>query len=286
MTLITPRSNEDKILLEWKKLYTEALIDALSPAGDVLEIGFGTELAAELIQHRHPKTHTIIESNRQIFEGAKKWADQKQNINIIEGRWETILSNLGTFDAIFYNDYPSEHDIAIMNFLFSEDSFKTSVEAKKLLDLLNEQMSQLTMKFSDQDIEDFFQKVGQFNLKEMPNFFQKLRVNGNISETQYEDSAKKFHLSEFQETRKNSQSDLPKKTDNLFLCLEECLKNHMNKSGRFSSFLISQASKYEDPQFFDSIITNPSIDYKESSVQINTSDKVRYGLIMIVEKSS
>ena len=216
-------------------------------------------------QH-HPKTHTIIESNPQIIDEAKKWADQKQNISILEGRWETILSNLGTFDAIYFNDYPPEQDIAIMNFLFPEDTLNTSTEAKKLLGFLEEQMSQLTMKFSDQDIEDFYEKVGKCNLKEMPNFFQKLRDNGNISDTQYEDSVKKYRLSELQETCKDNPPDLPKKTDNLLLlCLEECLKKHMNKMGRFSTFLESQISKYEDSQFFDNIITNPDIDYKEIS---------------------
>lgn len=285
MASITPRSNEDnlKILLEWKKLYTESLVDALYPKGDVLEIGFGTGIAAKRIQYHHPKTHTIIESNPQIIEEAKKWASQNENIKIIEGRWETILPKQGTFDAIFFNDYLSENDIAIMNFLFPEDALKTSAEAKKLLGLLEEQMSHLTMKFSDQDIEDFYQNVGQFNPKEMPKFFQKLRGNGNISETQYKDSIKK--LNRLQETSKNNLPDLPKQTDNLLLCLEECLKNHMNKKGRFSSFLNNQISKYEDSKFFDSIITNPEIDYKESSVSINTSDKAREGIILLVEKN-
>lgn len=285
MTSINPRSNEDslKILLEWKKLYTESLVDALYPKGDVLEIGFGAGIAAKRIQYHRPKMHTILESNPQIIEEAKKWAAQKENIRIIEGKWETILPTQGTFDAIFFNDYPSEDDIAIMNFLFPEDTLKTSTEAKKLLSLLEEQMSHLTMKFSDQDIEDFYQNMGQFNSKEMPKFFQKLRDNGNISEMQYNDSIKKYNR--HQETSKNSQPDLPKQTDSLLVCLEECLKNHMNKNGRFSSFLNNQISKYEDSKFFDNIITNPEIDYKESSVQINTSDKARDGIIMLVEKN-
>ena len=63
--------------------------------------------------------------------------------------------------SIFFNDYPLELDIAIMNFLFPEDTIQTSNQAKELLSILEEQMSQLTIQFSDQDIEDFYQKVGQ-----------------------------------------------------------------------------------------------------------------------------
>ena len=287
MTSITPKSNEEKlkVFLEWKKLYTEALVDGLHPTGDVLQIGFGSGFAAEQIQKHHPKTHTIVESNPERVVEAKKWVGQTQNGRVIEGRWETVLPSLGTFDLIFFNDYPLEQEIAIMHFLFPEEGLRASDDAKKLLGVIEEEMSHLTMKFSDQDIEDFYQKMGQFNVKEMPNFFQKLKDNGNISEAQYQNAVKKYHFSERQKTQVNKEPDLSKAPDKMLLCLEECLKRHMNKRARFSSFLISQASKYEDSQFFDKVITSPDLDYKESSVQIKTADKPREGLMMLVEKS-
>lgn len=271
-------------MLEWKQLYTEAIINALNPIENVLEIGFG--YAAECIQSHHPKTHTIIESNPQIIEEARRWANLKPNVKIVEGKWETALPSLGTFDAIFFNDYRSEQDMVVMNFLFPESTVQTSVEAKYLLGLLEQQMSQMTMQFSDQDIEDFFQKIGQFNLSEMPVFFQKLQSNGNISKIQYENIMKKYPSVKVSEVQKSNPSNQDSKKDNMLVFLLECLKNHINKNGRFSTFLSNQVSKYEDSNFFDAIITNPDIDYKESSVPINTSDKIREALIMLVEKSS
>lgn len=287
MESIITKSSADKlkILLEWKKSYIEVLIDSLDPLGNVLEIGFGIGLAAERIQKHHPKTHIIIESNPQVLDEAIKWADKNPNTTVIQGGWETVLPTLGKFDSIFFNDYPLELDIAIMNFLFPEDALQTSNQAKELLSILEEKMSQLTVQFSDQDIEDFYQKVGQFNLKEMPKFFIKLKDNGNISQAQYENSVKKYRINEIV-AQKNNTPDAIKKPDTMLLFLEECLKNHMNKGSRFSSFLNSQISKYEDSQFFDNIITNTDVEYKETSVQIKMSDKTREALIILVEKSS
>lgn len=279
------KSNDDKlqILLEWKKLYAEAIVDALQPKGDVLEIGFGS--GSERIQKYSPKTHTILESNPEVFAKAKKWAAQKPKTQAIEAAWETALPNLKTFDVVFFNEYALDND-AILTFLFPESSVEASNEAKKVLSLLEEQMSQVTRPFSDQEIADFFRTVGQFNLDKMPTFLQKLQENGNISKAQYEGLIKKYHLEKRNEGKrkemKKNPSNKMQEKDDLLLCLEECLKGHMNKNGRFSAFLKTQSSKYDDSQFFDHIITNPNIDYKESLVPIKTPDKVREGLIMLV----
>lgn len=283
MESIITKSNEDKIklLLEWMKLYVEAIIVSLNPSGDVLEIGFGMGFAAEGIQNHHPKSHTIVEANPELFDVAVKWADKNPNIRVLQGEWQNILPTLGSFDSIFFNGYPLEAAITFMNFLFSEEMQQSSNQSKELLQALEEKMSQSTVKFSDQDIEDFYQKNGQFHLKEMPKFFLKLKDNGNISETQYENAAKKYQFNEI-ETEKTSTSD---ETDNtMYLFLEECLKNHMHKGSRFSSFLYNQSSKYEDSQIFENVITNPDLDYKETSVPIKMSDKTREALVILVEK--
>jgi len=284
---MTIKSNEEDgdILLEWKKLYTEALIDALSPTGDVLEVGFDLGFAAMSIQKHRPKTHIIIESDPQVANEARKWANKNPNITIIQGPWKEVLNDLGTFDAIFFNHYPRvEQDIEITNFLFPKSTFQASREAQELLGLLEDQVAEITMKFSDSEIEDFYQKIGKFNLKELPEFFRKLKENGNISEEQYENAAKKYRFSELQEASASSSSKLPEKSDDTLLFLEECLQSHMHRGARFSSFLSSQISKYQDSQFFDKIITNPDVEYKEPLVSIKISGTTREALIMLVEK--
>ncbi len=282
----TAKANENrlKILLEWKKLYTEAIIDSLKPTGNVLQIGFGLGFAADLIQKYHPKTHTIIESNPKISANATKWSGKNKNITFIQGSWKTALPKLGTFDTLFFNDYPPEQEVEIMNFLFPEDVLQASKEAQKMLSSLKDEMSQLTRRFTDKDIEDFYQKSGQFNLKDLPLFFQQLKDNGNISKTQYENSLKKYHFNDPQKSAKNLKQNTPKAKDVMLFCLEDCLKNHMDAGSRFSSFLINQMSKYEDAQFFDNIITNTDVNYNETAAIIKMSDKTRQGLIISIEK--
>jgi hypothetical protein len=273
-----------KILVEWKKLYTEALIHALNPSGDVLQVGFGSDFVADQIQKNHPKTHTIIESNTELAEAAKKWASKKQNITIVKGQWNAVLPRLATFDSIFFNEYPLDHEIAIMNFLFPEDTHKASKEVKKLIHSLEELLSQLTMHFTDKDIEDFYHNIGHLHTSEMPDFFHKLKDNGNITKAQYDHASKKYHFAELQKANKNQEAAENETTSNMLMFLGECLKRHMNKNGSFSSFLNGQTTRYEDSQFSDNVINNPHIDYKESSVKIKTSDHPREGVIMLIKK--
>lgn len=284
------KSVEDKlkILAEWKKLYSEALINALHPTGDVLQIGFGTDFAAEQIQKHHPKTYTIIETNPEIAKMAKKWASQKQNVKIIEGNWNTALPKLGTFDAIFFNEYPIEYEIAIMNVLFPEDTFKTSKEVKKLINSVEEQLSGLSLQFTDKDIEKFYQDIGRYHMNEMPTFFQNLKENENITKEQYDHAVKKYHLSEQQGQNQNKDQGKPEEqaANNMLSFLSECLKRHMNNNAAFVSFLDSQTSKYENSQYYENIISNPHINYNESKIQIKTSDHPREGLIAIIKKKS
>jgi hypothetical protein len=272
---------KNKILLEWRKLYSEALIDALNPKGAVLQIGFGQGFAADRIQKFKPTKHVIIESNPQTFEEAKKWANKKLNVVLVQDTWENALANQGDFDALFVDDRPTvEDNIAVTYFLFPEETRQTSEEVQKLLISLEKQIKELAPKFSNQDIEDFYQKTGQYNLAELPRFFQKLRENGNISQKQYEGALKKY-LSAPQKADSATQT---KKTDSLLRFLEKAL-GHMSKGGRLTAFLGKQTSKYEDAQFFDEIITNVDLDYTENAVSIKMSDTTRQGLIILIEKS-
>lgn len=276
-------SGADKqlILTEWKKNYTQALVNALKPSGNVLEIGFGIGIAAELIQKNyHPKSLTIIEPNAQMAAAAKNWAKQHKNVTVIEGNWQTHLPKQGKFDAIFFN-YPLEHDVEIINFLFPDEAKKAIHEAKKALHSLEEHISEMNNKFSDKEIDDFYKNIGKHNQEELPVFFQKLKQNGNITKDQYDNALKKFGLNEAQK-----KSGKAEQKDEMLLALNESLKSHLNKNGRFGAFLCDQTSKYEDSKFMESIITNPNVNFTESSIQIETPDQKRNGLVITVEKNS
>lgn len=281
MENITGISTEKKlqILLEWERLYTDALLDALKPSGDVLEIGFGSGYAANSIQSFHPKSHTIIETNAQKAHEASPLKNKNPSITVIGEDWQTALPKLKSFDTIFFHDYPIENEMQILKYLFQEDTEIAASQAKELLGQLEEQMSTLKMQFSDSEIEDFFQKLGRFNSTELPIFFRKLQVNGNITKQQYESLQKKHNFESA--PYKNVAST---QADPMLICLEECLKSHMGPGARFTAILNTQVSKYDNAAFFETVITNPAYDYTEKSVTLKLDDKPRNALIMLVKK--
>lgn len=282
------KSNDEKlkVLLEWKKAYTEALINILKPINHVLEVGFGTGIAATTIQKHNPKSHTIIVSEPKMFEDAKKWAMDHPSAKIIQGDPLSALKKAGTFDVIFFNDYPLEHESKMINFLFPDANQEASNKAKELLDLLEEQMPMIKMQFTNENIKDFYERIGQFNVKELPRFFTKLKDNGNITEKQFNEASKSYHFSDVEKQAKADQSQDSEKKDAMLIFLKEALKKHMNTGARFSAFLNNQMSKYEDSHFHDQIIADPHVNYEEITVPIKTSDKTREALVMIVEKNS
>ena len=97
-----------QVMMKWEKPYMEASIDILKPIGDVLEIGFGLGYSATQIMKHKPKSYTIIECEPLIIEKIKEWAEKYFDIpiTIVEGRWQTSLQNLDTFDQIYFDDYP------------------------------------------------------------------------------------------------------------------------------------------------------------------------------------
>ena len=99
-----------QVMMKWEKPYMEASIDILKPTGDVLEIGFGLGYSATQIMKHKPKSYTIIECEPLIIEKIKEWAKNYPDIPItlIEGRWQAVLSNLGIFDEIYFDDFPLE----------------------------------------------------------------------------------------------------------------------------------------------------------------------------------
>lgn len=264
----------------WKKVYSDALIKSLNPSGDILQIGFDED-SAERIQSFHPKTHTVIVSNPQAAAKASKWAGSHTNCSVIQGEWKSALPKLGSFKTIFYYDYKPSDATKTMNYLFSEEIMTEIAKTKELLKSIGDEMSQLPMRYSDNDLEEFYKKIGQYNQEKLATFFRNLANNKNISEQQYEKIVKKYKLDG--DAPKSNETNLGP-PEEMLSCLEECVKNHMLVGSRFTSFLNNITSKYEDAQFFEKIITNPHLEYKESLVPVSIQNKNYDALVMIIEK--
>lgn len=94
-------SNSKAIMMAWEKPLMEAHAKAIcSRGGHILNIGFGMGLVDTAIQQYEPVTHTIVEAHPEVYNRmiSSGWGD-KQNVKIIHGRWQDVLSQLESYDG-------------------------------------------------------------------------------------------------------------------------------------------------------------------------------------------
>ena len=98
-----------QIMMEWEKPYMEACIDKLNPYGRVLEIGFGLGYSANHIQtYKNVEEHVIVECAPIVWKKMIPFLEKYPKAKLEKGRWQDILSELGKFDCIFFDDCPDE----------------------------------------------------------------------------------------------------------------------------------------------------------------------------------
>jgi amino acid adenylation domain-containing protein len=98
--------------------------------GDVLEIGFGRGVSADMIQRLGVRSHTIIEPNAQVIEQHfEPWRARhgEASIRLIPARWQDVAAPLGPFDGIFFHAVPvNEQEFAefmVRGVTFAEHAF-------------------------------------------------------------------------------------------------------------------------------------------------------------------
>jgi len=292
-----------QVMMEWEKPYMESCIDALQPSGDVLEVGFGCGYAAERIQSYHPKSHTIIECDPVVAQRAREWAKKHSPIILIEDTWQHALATLGIFDAIFFDDYPLQSSQEMKKIEADQESASLFLQAgrKKMAEIEKALPSLKSVHYSDKELFAFVQEHAKTaDAKQLFTFFEGLEKDGQISTAQkkkiYKELIALGKLS--QKDIDNAQSPLQKtpfdfeeRGDRLFTFLEECLKRHMRSGSRFCCFLSDPTSKYEDKKFFNHIITNPFLDYKEKIISIDVPSHCEYyksnqALVITIKKIS
>ena len=93
-----------EVMMDWEDDVMKASANYICEnGGDILEIGFGMGISANYIQANNINSHTIVENHPQVIEKLKVWAQDKVNVNIIEGDWYDIKDSLSTYDGIFYD---------------------------------------------------------------------------------------------------------------------------------------------------------------------------------------
>ena len=88
---IYPTSNKRMFYArnEMYEYYTE--VANLLGSGDILEIGFGMGICSTEIQKLNPKSHTIIEINRDIYNYGLEWSKSFPNVKMVLGDWSDVL---------------------------------------------------------------------------------------------------------------------------------------------------------------------------------------------------
>ncbi|MBS0653646.1 MAG: hypothetical protein JSR39_09025 [Verrucomicrobia bacterium] len=264
----------DKI---WEEKAVGELVAMLHPAGDVLEIHFTSGIAAKLIQELRPKSHTIIEPDQAL---AKRAASDPK-ATVIQKPWQEGLHQLGTFDAILLG-----RDLRDVQCSVSKEHHGLATMAlgkeKQLHQLIEKQLPELSqIKYSDEDLEAFCLQMEQGHRKDLPRFLHQLKQKGQITEAQYE----KVHAAH--RLPKEASAPIPVRIDQssdlIFKVLSVCLDKHMRKGSRFVCFL--NESNYENPSFFDGVITNPFVNYQEKWIKAASSAGAEEAVLaMVVEK--
>ena len=94
-------SESKAVMMAWEKPLMEAHAKAVcSGGGHILNIGFGMGLVDNAIQQYAPVTHTIVEAHPEVYDRMLRsgWGE-KENVKIIFGRWQDVLSKLESYDG-------------------------------------------------------------------------------------------------------------------------------------------------------------------------------------------
>lgn len=89
------------VMMAWERPLMEAHAKAIcSGGGHILNIGFGMGLVDTAIQQYSPMSHTIVEAHPEVYDRMLQtgWGE-KENVSIIFGRWQDVLSQLDSYDG-------------------------------------------------------------------------------------------------------------------------------------------------------------------------------------------
>jgi amino acid adenylation domain-containing protein len=118
-----------QVMQDWETPLMKAMADIVTESrGDILEVGFGMGISASYIQERGPRSHTIIECNRDVMRAFTDWRRQysDRDIRLVEGTWQEVVDHVGPFDGVFFDTYPAseaEFEEAVINGITFAEAF-------------------------------------------------------------------------------------------------------------------------------------------------------------------
>jgi SAM-dependent methyltransferase len=80
-----------------------------TPNAKILDVGFGLGYSANKFLELGVDSYTVIEINKQIYDKAVEWAEDKPNVRVLLGDWYNVIPELREngekFDGIFMDTY-------------------------------------------------------------------------------------------------------------------------------------------------------------------------------------
>jgi len=93
-----------EVMMEWERPIMERSAEIVTHNhGDVLNVGFGMAIIDTAIQQCGIATHTIIEAHPQVIARAKRWAEDKKGVRLIQSMWQDALDDLPPLDGIYFD---------------------------------------------------------------------------------------------------------------------------------------------------------------------------------------
>ncbi len=125
--------DDQDIMEDWQIPIMTAMAAAAGAArGDVLEVGFGRGVSADLLQQAGIRSHTIVECNDAIVRRMEAWKAgyPERDIRLVHARWQDAADQLEAYDAVFFHTYPLTEDEYIDHVVnsttFAEHFFPTA----------------------------------------------------------------------------------------------------------------------------------------------------------------
>jgi amino acid adenylation domain-containing protein len=118
-----------QVMQDWEAPLMKAMADIVTESrGDILEVGFGMGISASYIQEKCPRSHTIIECNRDVMRAFTDWRGKypDRDIRLVQGTWQEVVEGLGSFDGVFFDTYPAseaEFEEAVINSITFAEAF-------------------------------------------------------------------------------------------------------------------------------------------------------------------
>ncbi len=129
---------DSEIMEDWQVPIMEAMANIVTRSGgDVLEVGFGRGVSAEMIQARGVRSHTIVECNDSVVERFERWraTHPDSDIRLIHGKWQDTTEQMGQYDGVFFHTYPLNADEVLehvaRSVTFAAHFFETAVQLLK-----------------------------------------------------------------------------------------------------------------------------------------------------------